>query len=90
MKTKLHSLIAFLALSAGAFAADWQADDARLLKKYVAGDGAVRSKIFDWSKEDCGGAPAVAVFLKKDRRGKSDFKKIGCQDYDWCSTKRSK
>ena len=39
MKTKLHSLIVLLALSACTFAADWPADYARLLKKYVAGGG---------------------------------------------------
>ena len=47
------------------------------------GDGAVLSKIFDWYKEDFGGDAAVAAFLKKYRSGKSDFKKISYQDYDW-------
>lgn len=47
------------------------------------GDGAALSKIFDWYKEDFGGDPAVAAFLKKYRNGKSDFKKITYQEYDW-------
>ena len=47
------------------------------------GDGAALSKIFDWYKEDFGGDAAVAAFLKKYRSGKSDFKKISYQDYDW-------
>lgn len=48
-----------------------------------AGDGAALSKIFDWYKEDFGGAAAVLTFLKKYRSGKSDFKKITYQEYDW-------
>ena len=58
MKTKLHSLIALLALSAGTFAADWQADYARLLKKYVAGGGV---KYAEWkaSAEDVTALQAV-------------------------------
>ena len=47
------------------------------------GDGAALSKIFDWYKEDFGGDAAVTAFLKKYRGGKSDFKKISYQDYDW-------
>ncbi len=47
------------------------------------GDGAALSKIFDWYKEDFGGDAAVAAFLKKYRAGKSDFKKISYQEYDW-------
>ena len=47
------------------------------------GDGAALSKIFDWYKEDFGGDAAVAAFLKKYRSGKSDFKKISYQEYDW-------
>jgi hypothetical protein len=39
MKTKLATLVSIVALSASAFAADWQADYARLLKKYVAPGG---------------------------------------------------
>jgi hypothetical protein len=39
MKTKLATLVSIIALSASAFAADWQADYARLLKKYVAPGG---------------------------------------------------
>ena len=45
--------------------------------------GAALSKIFDWYKEDFGGDGGVLVFLKKYRSGKSDFKKISYQDYDW-------
>ena len=58
MKTKLHSLIVLLALSAGTFAADWQADYARLLKKYVAGGGV---KYAEWkaSAEDVAALQAV-------------------------------
>ncbi len=47
------------------------------------GDGAALSKIFDWYKEDFGGDAGVAALLKKYRSGKSDFKKISYQDYDW-------
>jgi len=47
------------------------------------GDGAALSKIFDWYKEDFGGEAGVLTFLKKYRSGKSDFKKISYQDYDW-------
>ena len=47
------------------------------------GDGAALSKIFDWYKEDFGGDAAVLAFLKKYRSGKSDFKKISYQEYDW-------
>ena len=47
------------------------------------GDGAALSKIFDWYKEDFGGDAGVLAFLKKYRSGKSDFKKISYQDYDW-------
>ncbi len=47
------------------------------------GDGAALSKIFDWYKEDFGGDAAVLAFLKKYRTGKSDFKKITYQVYDW-------
>ena len=51
MKTKLTSLLILLALSVGSFAADWQADYARLLKKYVSGGGV---KYAEWkaSAED--------------------------------------
>ena len=51
MKTKLASILTFLALSAATFAADWQAEYARLLKKYVAGGGV---KYAEWkaSAED--------------------------------------
>ena len=47
------------------------------------GDGAALSKILDWYKEDFGGDAGVAALLKKYRSGKSDFKKISYQDYDW-------
>ena len=47
------------------------------------GDGAALSKIFDWYKEDFGGDAGVAALLKKFRSGKSDFKKISYQEYDW-------
>ena len=47
------------------------------------GDGAALSKIFDWYKEDFGGDAGVAALLKKYRSGKSDFKKITYQEYDW-------
>ena len=49
----------------------------------ASGDGAALSKIFDWYKKDFGGDAAVTEFLKKYRSGKSDFKKISYQDYDW-------
>ena len=39
MKIKLTSILSLIALSASAFAADWQADYARLLKKYVSSGG---------------------------------------------------
>ena len=39
MKTKLAALLSLIALSASALAADWQADYARLLKKYVSSGG---------------------------------------------------
>ena len=47
------------------------------------GDGVALSKIFDWYKEDFGGDAGVAALLKKYRSGKSDFKKISYQEYDW-------
>ena len=41
------------------------------------------SKIFDWYKEDFGGDSSVLAFIKKVRKGKSDFKSVSYQEYDW-------
>lgn len=49
----------------------------------VSGDTAQLSKIFDWYKEDFGGEAGVNGFLAKYRGGKTGYKKVTFQDYDW-------
>ena len=49
----------------------------------ASGGAADLSKIFDWYKEDFGGEAGVRAFLEKYRGGKSDFKKVTYQEYDW-------
>jgi hypothetical protein len=41
------------------------------------------SKIFDWYKADFGGEAGVMAFLRKYRKGTSEFKSVTYQDYDW-------
>jgi hypothetical protein len=48
-----------------------------------SGETAQLSKIFDWYKDDFGGDAGIAAFLKKYRNGKSQFKSVSYQDYDW-------
>ncbi len=49
----------------------------------ISGGTAQLSKIFDWYKEDFGGDSGVRDLLAKYRSGKSDFKKVTYQEYDW-------
>jgi hypothetical protein len=50
----------------------------------VKGDGVELSKIFDWYKDDFGGAPKVIEFINKRRAQQiPGDAKISYQDYNW-------